>query len=304
MKLRYDGKEWLPTQIDYEQLPKEASSMSDPLVSVVIPTRNSATTFESCLLSIRRQTHRNVEIVVVDGGSSDSTVSIAERYSDIVKIVDTRTITEGHFTATYQRNLGAEISGGEIIYYVDADMILTPTVISDSLAKIQKGFDAVIVPEDSYGKGFWADCKKLERRCYWNDDTVEAPRFIRKTAWVAVGGLDERVAGGGDDWDLYQKLLERGYKVGRVKSLVMHNEGMLTISKLARKRIMYGRDVLKYLRKRKRGALVSFSPFRFAFIRNRGLFVSDPLHAAGVAYMRTIEYASGLIGLLVGLFEA
>ena len=88
-------------------------------------------------------------------------------------------------------------------------------------------YDAVIIPEDSFGEGIWARAKNLERRCYWGDDTVEAPRFVKKKVWSDLGGLDEILGGGGDDWDLYQKLLDQGYKVGRIESITFHNEGKL-----------------------------------------------------------------------------
>jgi glycosyltransferase involved in cell wall biosynthesis len=50
------------------------------LVSVIVPTRNSEKTIETCLESIRRQTYPNIEIIVIDAYSRDSTRKIAEKY--------------------------------------------------------------------------------------------------------------------------------------------------------------------------------------------------------------------------------
>jgi len=55
-----------------------------PLVSVVIPTRNSANHLEECLLSIKRQSYPNIEIIVVDNNSSDRTKEIASLVADSV----------------------------------------------------------------------------------------------------------------------------------------------------------------------------------------------------------------------------
>src|SRR5881296_785810 len=55
-----------------------------PLVSVIIPTKNSERTIRPCLESVCAQTYRNFEIVVVDNFSSDATVQIAKEYADLV----------------------------------------------------------------------------------------------------------------------------------------------------------------------------------------------------------------------------
>src|SRR5437899_952789 len=55
-------------------------SLSDSLVSVTIPTLNSADTLDKCLSSVREQSHPLIEIVIMDGGSSDSSLAIAQRY--------------------------------------------------------------------------------------------------------------------------------------------------------------------------------------------------------------------------------
>jgi len=183
-------------------------------------------------------------------------------------------------------------------------MILTKDVVSDCVKTVtQNGYDALVVPEDSFGKGFWADCKRLERRCYWGDSVVEAPRFVKKRAWDLLGGLDEEVGGGGDDWDLRQKLLETGYRIGRIQSVVMHDEGQLSLTKLVRKRFMYGKDVLKYLKKRKGTAATSYLPLRRSFIKNWRLFAHEPLCGSGVVLMRIVEYFSGFLGIVASALE-
>ncbi len=279
------------------------ASNEKKVVSVVIPTLNSENYIVDCLKSIRNQSYEFVEIIVVDGGSTDRTVELAKKYADKVLMFNTRILKEGHFTATHQRNYGVKNSSGQLVFYVDADMILTRDVILNCVKKIEEGFDAVVVPEESFGKGFWANCKRLERRCYWGDNTVEAARFIRRDVWDRLGGLDESLGAGGDDWDLHQRLLESGYKIARVNSLILHNEGNLSLSKLVRKRFMYGKDIPKYIRKRPKKALISYFPVRIAFIRNRKLFVNDPIHGLGVVFMKTIEYLAGLIGFLTGVFS-
>jgi len=55
-----------------------------PLISVIIPTKNSEQTLRECLSSVRAQTYRNFEIIVVENFSSDSTVALAKQYDALV----------------------------------------------------------------------------------------------------------------------------------------------------------------------------------------------------------------------------
>ena len=83
--------------------------MSNPLVSVIIPTRNSEGTIEICLKSINNQTYRNVEVIVVDNNSQDRTKEIAQKYVD-------RVYNKAPERPT-QRNFGSEKGGDEYLFY-------------------------------------------------------------------------------------------------------------------------------------------------------------------------------------------
>jgi glycosyltransferase involved in cell wall biosynthesis len=267
------------------------------IVSIVIPTKNSAVWLNKCLSHIRTQSYSKMEIIIVDGGSIDNAKELASKYKCHFYEYNPN-LKKGLFDAPHKINYGVEKAIGEYIYWVDADMELTKKVVEDAVTLSKKGFDAVIIREESFGKGIWARAKQLERRCYWGDDTVESPRFLNAQVWKAIGGFDLSLGGGGNDWDLYQKLLEKGYKVGRTKSLVMHNEGDLKLSKLLKKRFMYGREALSYISKRPKAGFASFFPFRKAFFRNWRLFVPRPIDTLAFIVMRLSEYAAGFFGIL------
>ncbi len=61
--------------------------MSQPLVSIVIPTKNSAKTLPLCLTSIKRQTYRNIEVIVVDGCSANRTIQNSKQIFLLTKII-------------------------------------------------------------------------------------------------------------------------------------------------------------------------------------------------------------------------
>ena len=183
-------------------------------------------------------------------------------------------------------------------YYVDTDMVLQPTLIEECVSLCESGASAVIIEERSFGTGIWAMAKSLERSCYVGDNTIEAPRFFPKNVWNQLGGLDESLGGGGDDWDLHEKLKASNKIVMRTKSFVMHNEGNLKIKSLIKKRFMYGRDSIAYIKKRPRKAVLSYFPVRFAFIRNWKLLLQNPLLTLVMIIMRILEYSSGALGII------
>jgi len=272
--------------------------MTNPLVSIIIPTKNPGDILENCLKSISTQTYKKIEIIIVDGNSKDHTKALAKKYKAKIFQYKPR-VPKGFFDAPHRRNYGVKKAKGTFVYYLDSDMELPKGLIKEAVSLCTKKYEALILPEDSFGVGIWAKAKNLERRCYWGDDTIEAPRFFKKSVWKKVGGLDESLGGGGDDWDMYQKLLTNGYKVGRTKNIVLHNEGNLKLGKLFRKRFMYGRDSVKYISKRPKAGFMSYIPFRKAYFKNWRLFVERPGDSFYFIIMRTTEYVAGFSGIIV-----
>jgi glycosyltransferase involved in cell wall biosynthesis len=275
-------------------------SNTDPIVSIIIPTKNSIRFLQNLLDSIGRQTFRSIETIVVDGHSSDGTVELAERHGAKVLTYDSG-VMRGKFDAPHRRNYGVRMSAGMYVYYVDADMELHPDTIEEAVELCAAGAAAVIVAEQSFGSGPWARAKALERRAYVGDDDIEAPRFFVRSIWDELGGLDESLGGGGDDWDLHEAVKQAGYRVDRTKNAIMHNEGELRLHSLLRKRYMYGMDSWRYIKKRPRAAVHSYFPIRAAYFRNWRLFAADPVSAALVIVMRFSEYGAGFAGALIGI---
>jgi glycosyltransferase involved in cell wall biosynthesis len=269
------------------------------LVSVVVPTFNSERFIEKCLQSIANQSYSRVEVIIVDGFSGDRTVELARKFDSEVHLFGVKPRRESVFGAPYQRNYGVSKSRGEYVYYVDVDMQLTRDVITGCVRAINTSTaDGVIVPEISFGTGFWSACRSLDRQCHAGDDLQEAPRFFKKEVWEKLNGLDPTI--GGDDWDLYLRFKRRGFKAVRVTTEVFHNEGKLSIKGLALKRYMYGKQLHNYLQRHRGLGLRQFSPLRTGYFKNRELFVRDPVHASGLVVMRTVEYTAAVAGLVIG----
>ena len=276
--------------------------MKRGLVSIVIPTRNSGIFLENTLRSIRSQSYRPIETIVVDGKSTDKTISLAKKYRCTLNTYVPK-VASGIFDAPHKRNYGMARAKGEYVYWLDADMELPRNLIREAVTLCKNGSGGVVLPEDSFGVGIWARAKQLERRCYWEDSSVESPRFFTKKAWDDIGGFDLSLGAGGDDIDLTQKLLERGYTIGRTKSIVRHNEGNLSLKKLFQKRYMYGREMKNYLRKRPKSWFVSYNPMKLSYLRNWKLFLQHPIDTCMFVTMRAVEYTGGILGFLYSFIE-
>lgn len=265
-----------------------------PLVSVIVPTKNSDGTIEKCLKSIVEQTYPKIEVVVVDGLSIDNTRKIVDEFK-------ARIVTSPS-KRSEARNMGAEHSKGEYLLFVDSDMELDPNVIMNCIEKIGERYDAIIVPEISVGHGFWAKCKTLEKTCYKEDDVIEAARFFRRSVFEVIGGYDI-VLEAGEDWDINERTKYNGYTVGRINSLIKHDEGRLSLQDSMRKKQRYGKTLSAYKRKQPSKAKQQLMFLRAAYFRNWRKLAEDPLHACGMLIMKACEFGAGSIGFLESEFE-
>ncbi|UVF18426.1 glycosyltransferase [Microvirga terrae] len=107
-----------------------------PLISVVIPAYNAAATIDATLRSIRFQTYKNLEILVVDDGSVDQTSEIVERHSRVDARV--KLIRQNNRGLAAARNSAISLSNGELIAPVDADDLCHPEKLARQVSAFQK----------------------------------------------------------------------------------------------------------------------------------------------------------------------
>ncbi len=262
---------------------------AQPLVSVVVPTRNSADSLRLCLASIARQDYPAVKLVVVDNHSTDATLEIACSFTPHVATCGPERCA--------QRNAGAAMSTGAYLAFIDSDMVLDPAVIQQCVQVCMRepGVRGVIIPERSVGQGFWARCKALERSCYVGDDSIEAARFFDRGTFEEVGGYDEALIAA-EDWDLSQRVAARG-ALRRIPAFISHLEGRLALRETMAGKFYYGRNLRRYIRKQPVRATRQFQLIRPAFIRHRQRLLAHPVLTTGMIVMKTGEFAAGGAGI-------
>ncbi|HID43045.1 MAG TPA: glycosyltransferase [Archaeoglobaceae archaeon] len=181
-------------------------------ISVVIPTFNEENYIEKCLTSLLNQTleRDEYEIIVVDGGSEDRTIKIAEKYADTVIFQR----SEGVGGA---RNDGVMESNSKIIATTDADIILPPDWLERiffnfSSRDIVALFGPIIPIENRFKYRFlislFNDCVHFLAKVSVFYATVGSNTAFRKDCFLKVGGYPEVPAG--EDYGVAFRLKKLG----------------------------------------------------------------------------------------------
>lgn len=242
--------------------------MSTWLVSIVITTKNEEKNIENCLKSISNQTYWSFEIIVVDNFSIDKTKEISLRY--------TQKVFDKWPERSAQRNYGMrDMSEGEYVMYIDADMILTPDLVEKSIKYMQAwNYDALYISEVILWKMFWSQVRRFERSFYdWT--VVDSCRIFKKDFFEKIWGFDESMSGP-EDWDIDKKG-RLNWKIGMLNpsnplfdqknwimydfikqrwvdpinygSVVYHNESEFDLGKYLTKKWYYAKSFDTYIKK-------------------------------------------------------
>lgn len=168
--------------------------MENPMLSVIIPTLNEEENIGRCVKSLEEQTCRDFEVIVADGGSIDQTVEIVTRNGfKVLPISKTRP----HDVST-AKNLGAKYSRGDILVFLDADMIVDPNCF-EVLAEGYRNPEVVgialkVLPSDSnYVEKAMFECNNVLARLGNKIGLHEMSYFsclsYRRDAFMWVGGF-------------------------------------------------------------------------------------------------------------------
>ena len=203
--------------------PLDNIATGEPLVAVIVPAYNAARTIEETLRSIRAQTYRHLEILVVDDGSRDATVRIAKTHA--AEDPRLRIIEQPNGGVAAARNSGILAARGDLIAPVDADDIWAPTKIAHQVNRMRANPDATLCYTwwacidhsgrvTGYGGRHTAHGDALAEMCRTNLVGNGSGAMMRKDAVIAAGlydpGLRARGAQGCEDYKLYLALAAAG----------------------------------------------------------------------------------------------
>jgi glycosyltransferase involved in cell wall biosynthesis len=183
-----------------------------PLVTVVIPTYNRADYVAETIESVLGQTYENLEIIVIDDGSTDDTASVVERYAPRVRYVWQENAERGA-----SRNHGLRLAKGEFIAFLDSDDVWLPHKVEDDVAYFtahpEVGViysDAIEIDADGKETGILKARGRSGRitRALLERNLVFMPTHLARTAKVreVSGFREERALSGSEDWEMWVRL--------------------------------------------------------------------------------------------------
>lgn len=221
-----------------------------PLVSVITPNYNYANYVCEAIDSVLNQTYENIEIIVVNDGSTDNSLELLKGYGDKIT-----TIVQQNAGVSAARNNGVENSSGEYLAFLDADDVWLPEKIEKQLHRFESERDLGLVHVgveeiDSIGN-------VLQTRLDGMSGQVSHEFLLFERAVVLGGGsgllLPRRVfdeVGAFDlnlqtsaDWDLFYRL-SRSYNIGFVPEILLkyriHSSNMHGNIKRMEREMLYG----------------------------------------------------------------
>ncbi len=270
--------------------------INKPLVSIVVTTKNESDVIGRLLQSIKSQSYKNIETIVVDNHSIDQTSDISKKFTKKVYVKGPE--------RSSQRNFGADNAKGKFILFLDADMELSERVVEECIQEsIASNFGAAVIPEVSLGQTFWEKVKVFERSFYEKQGSrwTDAARFFKRDVFYQCGKYDENITGP-EDWDLAETVRSRGFSIGRIRSVIYHYERIPNPFKMAKKMYYYG---LKSHRSLSKQNTSIFSPKTIYFLRKEFYvqwfrLVSHPVLSCGLFVMLLMQFIGGGLGYIIG----
>ena len=193
-----------------------------PLVSVICPAFNAATTLNECIGSVTKQTYQNIEIIIVDDGSEDNTKKVAYDISRNDERV--RIISQANSGSCVARNTGFSQSKGVYVSVIDADDMWPKYKIEEQVSLLQKNSNSIVIGgvkrfgienerhiwyREKYPFIYKGKDKYLNKLIQMgNHEMVLINTLCAKREFILSDGWDPQIKTG-HDWELWIRLAKK-----------------------------------------------------------------------------------------------
>ena len=207
------------------------SEKNNELISVIVPCYNSGNLLKRCLNSLIKQTWLNIEIILVNDGTTDKkTLEIIDSYRNMSHL---RIIDQPNRGLPSARNKGGWNAKGTYLFFLDSDDWIEPDTLEKMLFSIKKDPQVSFIFSDIVLEG---DVNKIVKKEYNFFEQLflnQIPYsiFISKKIWTKYGGYNEDMKSGYEDWEFNIRLGANSQFGKRLAEPLFHynvsNEGML-----------------------------------------------------------------------------
>ena len=233
-------------------------------VSIVVPCFNEQAGIVASLKSLMAQTYPNMEIVVVDDGSKDSTYELAKTFEFDDGIKKLRVLSKLNGGKSRALNYGIQYTDGDLIMSVDADSKLDPTAVellvqhfkdeqiaavAGSVKIVNDDFFITRLQSLEYIEGL--NMVKNGQAFLKLVNIIPGPiGMFRREAMKRVGYYDHDTFA--EDCDITLKLIDKGYKIDFEPDAIAHTEAPEELTQLIKQRYRWTRGILQAIKKHKK----------------------------------------------------
>ncbi|MBX3467247.1 MAG: glycosyltransferase [Planctomycetes bacterium] len=280
---------------------------SPPPTSVLLPVRDAAGTIDAALGSVRAQTDPDLEVVVVDDGSTDGTAErLAAHAAEDPRVRVLRREGAGDLVGALE--LGRRAARGRLLLRMDADDVSEPTRLARCRALLDddpglavasclvRSFPEAEVREGRRRYDAWlnalVDHPAMARERFVESPVAHPSVLLRADALAAVGGY--RDPQGPEDYDLWLRLFAAGARFAKVPEVLLHwREGPLRASRLDPR---YGPDGMARVRAAALAVALAGRPAAIVGAGTAGRRLARHLLAAGARVAAFLEVDAKKVG--------
>lgn len=236
-----------------------------PKVSIIIPCYNHGRYVDEAVQSCLNQTYQDVEIIIVNDGSTDKeTNELLNNYQK----PKTKVVTTQNQGLAMARNTGIKKASGAYILPLDADDKIAPTYIEKAVKILDdnKNIGIVYCNAEFFGaqQGRW-ELPEYKFSTQLNGNCIFCTSLFRKSDWEKVGGYKKEMKYGWEDYEFWLSLIENGCEVYRIPEVLFYYRQHVEASMLKK----IDNEKQKYLYN------VIFSFHKDLYNKNKKLLSSD-----------------------------
>lgn len=195
-----------------------------PIVSVVIPCYNDKDYIKETLESVLHQTFNDFEVIIVDDGSNDETKEVLSKLKSEKVII----LEQENGGLSNARNNGFKKAIGKYVLTIDSDDTVEKSFLEKAVAILDK--EKQVSAVSSYCNIFEGDFKIIHKHkptggnldSFLFDNNSTSFALIRKSTWHKIGGYDEKMIHGFEDWEFWIAVTKEGGQVYMIEEYLFN----------------------------------------------------------------------------------